>query len=114
MKRILNSIYPLFLIASLFGSCAKELEKSPLDQFASETFWASEGNALLALNGVYRGNILVNAPEYNPTDWWSYNGLLFWNLLRTTLMTAGVTMRQHISLRMEPIRLPMRSLLTTG
>lgn len=77
MKRILNSIYPLFLIVSLFVSCAKELEKSPLDQFASETFWVSEGNALLALNGVYRGNILVNAPEYNPTDWWSYNGLLF-------------------------------------
>lgn len=77
MKRIFKSIYPIFLIAVFLGSCEKQLEKSPLDKFASETFWTSEANALLALNGVYRGTIQINNPEFNPTDWWSYNGLMF-------------------------------------
>lgn len=67
----------VLLMALLTTSCEMELEKAPLDQFASETFWISESNALLALNGVYRGNIMMNNPEFNPTDWWSYNGLMF-------------------------------------
>jgi hypothetical protein len=58
-------------------SCSKQLNVSPLDSFNEATFWTSESNALLALDGVYRGSILANAPEYTPTDWWSYNGLLW-------------------------------------
>ncbi len=57
--------------------CEKQLDQSPLDQFNAATFWTSEGNAQLALTGVYRGNISVTTPNANPTDWWSYAGLLF-------------------------------------
>lgn len=69
--------FVLLLTLVLFNSCRKELEKTPLDQFESTTFWTSESNALLALTGVYRGNISVGAPNANVTDWWSYAGLLF-------------------------------------
>lgn len=61
----------------LFNSCRKDLDKSPLDQFSSTSFWTSENNALLALTGVYRGSISVGAPNANATDWWSYAGLVF-------------------------------------
>ncbi|MDF2189058.1 RagB/SusD family nutrient uptake outer membrane protein [Paraflavitalea sp. CAU 1676] len=63
---------------TLLPACRKELDKSPLYQFANETFWTSEGNAVLALNGVYRGNIQMNQlAEFSATDWWSYHGLLY-------------------------------------
>jgi hypothetical protein len=58
-------------------SCKKQLEVSPLDEFDSENFWTNENNAMLALTGVYRGNTSVGAANANPTDWWSYAGLLF-------------------------------------
>lgn len=68
----------LLLIISFFmaTACSDQLDLVPLDSFSSETFWTSESNALLALTGVYRGNInyAVNAA---PTDWWSYPGLVF-------------------------------------
>lgn len=58
-------------------SCKKQLEVSPLDEFDSDNFWTNENNATLALTGVYRGNISMGAANANPTDWWSYAGLLF-------------------------------------
>ncbi len=65
-----------FLSATLFlSSCS--LDRSPLDQFAENEFWTSEDNALLALTGIYKANIQFNGPEYSPTDWWSYGGLIF-------------------------------------
>ena len=65
-----------FLSATmLFSSCS--LDRSPLDQFAENDFWTSEDNTLLALTGIYKANIAYNSVEYNPTDWWSYGGLLF-------------------------------------
>lgn len=65
----------------LLGACRKELDKSPLDKFASTTFWTSEQNALMALTGVYRGNIKMgNGAEFSPSDWWSYHGLVFLDL----------------------------------
>jgi hypothetical protein len=78
----LNQIYTfrLFLITALFvvlAGCEKELDKSPLDRFDSEKFWTSEANTQLALIGVYRGNITINTTETQPSDWWSYAGLLF-------------------------------------
>ncbi|OIN56638.1 RagB/SusD family nutrient uptake outer membrane protein [Arsenicibacter rosenii] len=62
-------------------SCKNELDKSPLSNYVNETFWTSENNALLALTGVYRGNIqMLAAPgtgaEFSATDWWSYHGLI--------------------------------------
>ncbi|WP_315823846.1 RagB/SusD family nutrient uptake outer membrane protein [Paraflavitalea speifideaquila] len=73
-----SAIGALSVCLLLLSSCRKELDKTPLSQFANETFWTSETNALLALTGVYRGNIQMNGlAEFSATDWWSYHGLLY-------------------------------------
>lgn len=62
----------------LFGSCQKQLNTNPLDQFSNENFWNSETDAFLALTGLYRGDTQMNgAAEFSPTDWWSYQGMLY-------------------------------------
>ena len=65
------------IILSGFCMTSCDLERNPLDQFAANVFWTDEDNALLALTGIYKSNILFNSPEYSPTDWWSYGGLIF-------------------------------------
>lgn len=65
------------LLACVLTCVSCDLERTPLDKFSENDFWTSEDNAQLALTGIYRGNILFNSPEYNPTDWWSYGGLIF-------------------------------------
>lgn len=75
IKYIIACILSTFLICV---SC--DLNRTPLDKFSENDFWTSEDNAQLALTGLYRGNILFNSPEYSPTDWWSYGGLLFMEL----------------------------------
>lgn len=70
----------MFFFPALFVmifSCSKKLDLKPLEDFDASTFWTSETNAMLALTGVYRGSISANSPNANPTDWWSYAGLLF-------------------------------------
>ena len=71
----------LFLaLLTSFGmvSCRKILDTDPLDKFSNENFWTSETNAMMALTGVYRGNIQMNnLAEFSPTDWWSYMGMIF-------------------------------------
>lgn len=62
---------------AILSSCSKKLDMKPLEDFDAKTFWTSETNAMLALTGLYRGNISANNPNANPTDWWSYPGLLF-------------------------------------
>ena len=65
-------------VSMLFAGCQDRLETNPLDQFANESFWKSENDALLAVTGLYRGEIQMNnGAEYSPTDWWSYYGLLY-------------------------------------
>jgi hypothetical protein len=71
--KYLLTIYAILSVAGI--SCKKELDKDPLDKFANDAFWTSESNAILALNGVYRGTVFTNAAEYTPSDWWDYNGL---------------------------------------
>jgi starch-binding outer membrane protein, SusD/RagB family len=66
----------LVILLACFSSCDKELEQYPKDQFAKETFWTNESNAMIALTGVYRGNIRYGT-QVNPTDWWTYCGLIF-------------------------------------
>ena len=81
MKHIYNGfkgISALFIITIfLNSSCQKQLEKSPLDTFDQSTFWTNQSNLMLALTGLYHGNIVFNTPDYNSSDWWSYSGLLF-------------------------------------
>ncbi len=76
-KHLFAKFFIVSIAILLVASCKKQLEQSPLDAFDSATFWTSESNAQLALTGVYRGNISVGAANANPTDWWSYAGLLF-------------------------------------
>lgn len=75
MKRSKFIIY--YIIAAILLNTSCDLERTPLDQFSEETFWSSEENALIALTGIYKGNITFNANEMNPMDWWSYGGLIF-------------------------------------
>lgn len=82
MKTPFSPLYKYLLLIGLCGagsmSCQKELNKSPLNNYSNDVFWTSEQNAMLALTGVYRGNIqMQKSAEFNATDWWSYNGLLF-------------------------------------
>ncbi|MGL4779931.1 MAG: RagB/SusD family nutrient uptake outer membrane protein [Bacteroidales bacterium] len=58
-----------------FAGCS--LDRYPLDKFSEEAFWTSEENAIIALTGIYKSNIVFNQPEYNNSDWWSYGGLIF-------------------------------------
>ncbi len=47
-----NNIY-IAILAFLIASCSDYLEKSPLDQPSSSTFWSSEGELIMAVNGCY-------------------------------------------------------------
>lgn len=73
MKDKLLISLALFLVA-----CS--LDKGAYGEFDSSSIAANERNALAALTGIYRGNITYNLPEYTPSDWWSYGGLLFLEL----------------------------------
>ncbi|NDV57156.1 RagB/SusD family nutrient uptake outer membrane protein [Bacteroides sp. 519] len=75
MKAIRYIIYTLLLPLMFITSC--DLERNPMDQFAENDFWNDEDNAILALTGIYKSNVLFNSPEYSPSDWWTYGGLLF-------------------------------------
>lgn len=74
----IRRITAIALCSMLVFSCRKDLDKTPLSNFSNDNFWTSQNNTLLALAGVYRGNIqMINAGEFSATDWWSYHGLLF-------------------------------------
>lgn len=82
MKKIFNDhsvklIIAVIIYVSTSVSCKKDLDKTPLSSFSNETFWTSEQKALLALTGVYRGDIRVNGGDIRPQDWWDYAGLIF-------------------------------------
>lgn len=73
----IKSSLALSLLLVFTFSCDEKLEKAPLDQFSSISFWKTENHAQLALIAIYKGNIAVNNTNANPTDWWSYAGLVF-------------------------------------
>ena len=75
----------LALLLWAAGGCRKQLDTVPLSSYTSESFWNSESNTLLALTGLYRGNIQMRAipaaaAEFSATDWWSYHGLVLLDL----------------------------------
>ena len=49
----LKSIYIIGSLTMLFVSCSDFLDKNPLDQISSQTFWTSENEVQMALAGVY-------------------------------------------------------------
>src|SRR5690554_3481648 len=72
--KIYNILATIIILLSVF-SCS--LDRSPLDRMSEDQLWSSEENALLGLTGIYRNSIVYNSPEHNPSDWWSYGGLIF-------------------------------------
>ncbi len=50
----LRRIFVIGIFALFFVSCSDFLDKNPLDQVASETFWTSEEEVQMALTGVYQ------------------------------------------------------------
>ena len=66
MVKIKSTITCLLIYMLSCVSC--DLERFPLDQFSEESFWTSEDNAMLALTGIYKANILFGKPEFGPTD----------------------------------------------
>lgn len=71
-----NTIYTAFIIL-LISLSACNLDRSPLTNLSREVVWSSEENATVALTGVYRGAAAYSSPEYSPSDWWTYGGLVF-------------------------------------
>lgn len=63
-----------FAAALSFQSC--DLERYPLTDLSEENFWTDEQNAQYALTYLYRNGITVESEEYNPSDIWSYHGML--------------------------------------
>ncbi|WP_375582851.1 RagB/SusD family nutrient uptake outer membrane protein [Cyclobacterium xiamenense] len=75
MKNIAKTFIFLVMLTSVV-SCDEKLEQFPTNAFASGTFWNSESNALIALTGMYRGNINYGT-QVVPSDWWTYCGIVF-------------------------------------
>lgn len=75
MKNIAKTFISLVMLTSVV-SCDEKLEQFPTNAFASGTFWNSESNALIALTGMYRGNINYGT-QVVPSDWWTYCGIVF-------------------------------------
>ena len=72
----------LALFAALFTtiySCTDELNPSPTNAYDNATFWTNKTNAMIALTGVYRGNI-SNGQLNDMNDFWSYSGISFMDL----------------------------------
>lgn len=77
IKIIAKMLFLVGFASVLPMSCSDQLDLAPLDSFSSEGFWVSESNALLALGGVYKGNIGTGVRGANGVDWWSYSALVF-------------------------------------
>lgn len=76
MKYIIKPLAIALIVIFSVSSCSEELEKFPLDQFSTATFWESEDNAMLALAAVYRGRVNMNGGGSTVSDWWSWIGLI--------------------------------------
>lgn len=74
--KLINKIYTYLILMFFILSCDEKLNQFPTDAFASGTFWTSESNAMIALTGMYRGNIQYGT-QVVPSDWWTYCGIVF-------------------------------------
>ena len=53
IKNIIINSSIIGILILCFGSCKKFLDKNPLDQISSPTFWKTQNDADLALAGCY-------------------------------------------------------------
>ncbi|RAJ90856.1 putative outer membrane starch-binding protein [Larkinella arboricola] len=79
--KLRTTLLALTLCSVWLTSCRDQLDKAPLSSYVNDSFWTTESNAMLALAGMYRGNIQMTAApstaaEFAATDWWSYHGLI--------------------------------------
>ncbi|MCO5236339.1 MAG: RagB/SusD family nutrient uptake outer membrane protein [Chitinophagaceae bacterium] len=75
MKKLFNIGMIMALLLQL-SSCSKFLDKDPLDQISSGTFWTSQKEVDMALAGVY-ARILTSTFDYNMMFWDDMGGDLF-------------------------------------
>ena len=72
----INKIVSGALLGCLLFNTSCSLERSPLSSFSEDVFWSSEANAMLALTGLYKGAIVYNGIDSQPSDWWSYGSIM--------------------------------------
>ncbi|RED23865.1 putative outer membrane starch-binding protein [Flavobacterium cutihirudinis] len=65
MKNIINKIALSFAAATIFSCTAPPLERVPQDTNSNSTFWTSENDARLALNGCYSYLAYAYGNSYN-------------------------------------------------
>lgn len=75
MKTNIKLFFLVLITVLLTFSC--KLDRTPLNRFSDDVIWSNENNVKVAVTGLYRGNIVFNRPEFSPSDWWSYGGLVF-------------------------------------
>ena len=74
-KYIFVGAFLSFSIVVLTG-CDSLLNKYPLDSLSNSTFWQTEGDALLALTGVYQQNKLTGTNAKQSFDLWNQDAYL--------------------------------------
>jgi hypothetical protein len=72
MKKYIKNII-LGILSISFVSCTDVLDKNPLDQISSPTFWKDQSQADLALAGVY-ARLYNNAFNHESMDWDIFGG----------------------------------------
>lgn len=66
----------LSLFVIMLTGCDSLLNKYPLDSLSNSTFWKTEGDALLALTGVYQQNKLTGTNAKQSFDLWNQDTYL--------------------------------------
>jgi hypothetical protein len=61
-------IFTIGVLGIYLTSCSKFLDKDPLDQLSSPTFWSNQSEVDMALAGVY-ARILSSTFDHNTMFW---------------------------------------------
>ena len=94
MKTLYAVRYVIVIAVILFTSACEEklLDKNPLDQISSQTFWKTEDDVKMALGGCYR-QLQSDFMGYRRVwlDCLTDNAFAEWNYFNIAPMTIGVT-----------------------
>ncbi|MCW0483110.1 RagB/SusD family nutrient uptake outer membrane protein [Gaoshiqia sediminis] len=71
MKRY--KILIIFISVLFFGGCSDYLDRQPLDQISSSTFWQSKGDFEMALTAIYGINTTGASWDNYPGGVWAYH-----------------------------------------